>query len=70
MVSFMSSKFARFLLLQALSSIHITKDKFCFVPYVGFDKIWTDEALYEKYDLTEEEADFIDKMIKPMEIGG
>ena len=66
----MSSKFARFLLLQALSSIHITKDKFCFVPYVGFEKPWTDEMLYSKYSLKSEEIDYIEKLIKPMEIGG
>ena len=70
LVSFMSSKFARFLLLQALSSIHITKDKFCFVPYVGFEKPWTDEMLYSKYSLKSEEIDYIEKLIKPMEIGG
>ncbi len=67
MVSFMAGKLSRFLLLQALSSIHITKDKFCFVPYVGFTSTWTDEALYEKYGLTDEEIAFIESMIKPME---
>ena len=70
MLSYMASKFSRFLLLQALSSIHITKDKFCFVPYVGFDKSWSDEDLYKKYDLTKEEISFIESTIKPMEIGG
>lgn len=70
MVSFMSSKFARFLLLQALSSIHITKDKFCFVPYVGFENMWTDEMLYSKYSLSPEEIDYIEKLIKPMDVGG
>lgn len=70
MVSFMSSKFARFLLLQALSSIHITKDKFCFVPYISFDDIWTDEMLYSRYSLNPEEIDYIEKLIKPMDFGG
>jgi len=68
MVSFMAGKLSRFLLLQALSSIHITKDKFCFVPYVGYTAPWTDEALYEKYGLTEEEIAYIENMIKPMEL--
>lgn len=70
MVSFMGGKLSRFLLLQALSSIHITKDKFCFVPYVGFDTPWTDDALYERYGLTQEEIDYVETMIKPMDIGG
>ena len=67
---YLTTKFVRFLLLQALSSMNITKDKFCFVPMQDFSKPWTDEELYAKYDLTQEEIDFIESMIKPMEIGG
>lgn len=63
-----SSKFFRFLLLQALSSIHITKDKFCFIPVLDFTKAWTDEELYAKYNLSDEEIEFIESMIKPMDI--
>lgn len=32
-----------------------------------FSKPWTDEELYAKYSLTEEEIAFIESMIKPME---
>jgi site-specific DNA-methyltransferase (adenine-specific) len=32
-----------------------------------FSKPWTDEELYAKYKLTQEEIDFIESMIKPME---
>lgn len=67
LIQYMSSKFARFLLLQALTSIHITKDKFCFVPVQDFSKSWTDEELYTKYNLSQEEINFIETMIKPME---
>lgn len=67
MISYVSTKFFRFLLLQALTSIHITKDKFIFVPVQDFSKPWTDEELYAKYSLTEEEIAFIESMIKPME---
>ena len=63
-------KFARFLLLQAVSSINLSKDKFCFVPMQDFTKPWTDEELYKKYNLTEEEIAFIESMIKPMDLGG
>lgn len=70
LVTYMSSKLARFLLLQALTSIHITKDKFCFVPLQDFSKPWTDEELYKKYNLTDEEIAFIESMIKPMDLGG
>ena len=64
---YLSTKFVRFLLLQALSSIHITKSSFVFVPYLDFSKPWTDEELYKKYNLTQQEIDFIESMIRPME---
>ena len=67
---YLKTKFCRFLLLQALSSMNITKDKFCYVPMQDFSKPWTDEELYAKYGLTEEEISFIESMIKPMELGG
>ena len=70
LVSYMSGKLARFLLLQALTSIHITKDKFCFVPVQDFSKLWTDAELYAKYGLSDEEIAFIESMIKPMDLTG
>ena len=65
--NYIKTKFFRFLLLQALTSINISKEKFCFVPLQDFSKQWTDEELYKKYDLSQEEIDFIEEMIKPME---
>ena len=70
LVSYLKTKFARFLLLQGIASISITKEKFCFVPAQDFSKPWTDEELYAKYDLTDEEIEFIESMIKPMDLGG
>ena len=40
------------------------------VPQQDFSKSWTDEELYEKYGLTDDEIAFIESMIKPMELGG
>ena len=67
---YLSTNFARFLLLQAVSSINISKEKFRFVPIQDFSKPWTDAELYAKYNLTDEEIAFIESMIKPMELGG
>lgn len=64
---YVKTKFFRFLLLQALSSINISKEKFCFVPIQDFNEEWTDEKLYKKYSLTQEEINFIESMIRPME---
>lgn len=68
MMSYVKTKFFRFLLLQALTSIHITKDSFLFVPVQCYNKPWTDEELYAKYGLTDEEIDFIESMIRPMDL--
>lgn len=64
---YIKGKFARFLLRQAISSLNVTKDCFRFVPYLDFSHPWTDEMLYKKYGLTEEEIAFIESMIRPME---
>jgi len=64
---YLATKFVRFLLLLALTSMNITKDKFCFVPLQDFNEEWTDEKLYKKYGLTQDEIDFIESMIRPME---
>lgn len=65
--AYLTTMFARFLMLQAMSSIMINKDAFQFVPLQDFSKPWTDEELYKKYGLTNEEIAFIESMIRPME---
>ena len=67
---YLSTKFVRFLVGQIAVSQHITKGCFSFVPIQDFSKPWTDEELYAKYGLTDEEIAFIESMIKPMELGG
>jgi len=64
---YLKTKFVRFLILMALSSIHISKKTMSFVPMQDFSKPWTDEELYEKYGLSDDEIKFIESMIKPME---
>ncbi len=64
---YLATKFVRFMLLQSLSSINISRDKFRFVPIQDFSKPWTDKELYEKYNLNADEIKFIESMIKPME---
>jgi site-specific DNA-methyltransferase (adenine-specific) len=46
---------------------HATSKVYSFVPVQDFNEEWTDEKLYAKYSLTQEEIDFIDSMIRPME---
>ena len=64
---YVKTRFFRFLLSTILLTQNIAKDKFQFVPFQDFSKPWTDEELYAKYGLTEEEIAFIESMIRPME---
>ena len=45
----------------------MTQSTYSFVPLQDFSQPWTDEELYAKYGLTEEEIAFIESMIRPME---
>lgn len=65
--SYIKCKFSRFLIQLTLSSMHITRSNFQFVPLQDFTRPWTDEELYAKYGLTDEEIQFIESMIRPME---
>lgn len=65
--SYFRTKFARYLIALTLSSMHIVKQNYQFVPLQDFSKPWTDEELYKKYGLTDEEIQFIESMIRPME---
>jgi site-specific DNA-methyltransferase (adenine-specific) len=48
-------------------SLDASRRVYQLVPMQDFSKPWTDEELYAKYKLTQEEIDFIESMIKPME---
>ena len=43
------------------------KGVYQFVPIQDFSESWTDEKLYKKYGLNQEEIDFIESMIRPMD---
>ena len=65
--AYIKTKFVRFLLSTILLTQNIAKDKFLFVPMQDFTESWTDDELYKKYDLSENEIAFIESMIKSME---
>ena len=67
-ISYLKTKFVRFLMLQSMSGFGLSKLVFNFVPIQDFSKPWTDQELYEKYNLSDEEIEFIESMIKPMDI--
>lgn len=69
-ISYVCTKFFRFLVSLKKISQDATQRVYEFVPMQDFSKPWTDEELYAKYGLTKEEINFIESMIKPMELGG
>ena len=66
-MSYMRTKFFRFLVLLKKNTQHATSKVYQFVPLQDFSHPWTDEMLYKKYSLTDEEIVFIESMIRPME---
>jgi len=66
LVSYLKTKFVRFLVSQLSFSHDIFKNKFSFVPILPMDQEWTDEILYKRYGLSSDEIAFIESMIRPM----
>lgn len=64
--AYLRTKFARFCHSLAKVSQDATARTYRFVPMQDFSRPWTDEELYKKYNLTDEEIAFIEKMIQPM----
>ncbi|WP_300771250.1 Eco57I restriction-modification methylase domain-containing protein [uncultured Akkermansia sp.] len=67
LISYMKTRFFRFMMSLIKNTQNISKGVFAFVPVQNWSKPWTDEELYAKYGLTEEEIEFIESMIRPME---
>lgn len=57
----------RFLISLRKPAQHVTKDTFAFVPDLTYDHEWTDDMLYERYGLTEDEITFVESVVKPMD---
>jgi site-specific DNA-methyltransferase (adenine-specific) len=65
---YISTRFFRFLVLLIKNTQNAMKKVYSFVPIQDFNEVWTDEKLYEKYGLTENEIAFIEEMIRPMDL--
>ncbi|MCL6628979.1 MAG: Eco57I restriction-modification methylase domain-containing protein, partial [Armatimonadetes bacterium] len=67
LISYITTRFFRFLVLLIKNTQHATRRVYHFVPMQDFSKPWTDEELYKKYGLTEDEIAFIESMVRPMD---
>jgi site-specific DNA-methyltransferase (adenine-specific) len=68
MISYIRTKFFRFMVLLKKNTQDAMRGVYSFVPMQDFSEPWTDEKLYAKYGLTQEEIAFIESMIRPMEV--
>jgi len=67
-LSYLSCRLARFLILLHKPSQDTTRKVYTFVPTQPWDRDWTDAVLYEKYGITDDEVAFIESLVRPMEM--
>ncbi len=67
---YITSKFFRALLFFNRIQKNLSRNTFQFIPIQDFTKRWSDEELYKKYNLSNNEINYIDELILPMELEG
>jgi site-specific DNA-methyltransferase (adenine-specific) len=65
-ISYISTKVFRFLVLLHKPTQDATRAVYTYVPKLDFSKAWTAAELRARYGLTESEMEFIDSLIRPM----
>lgn len=63
-VSYLKTKFVRFLISRIISGGSVSRKAFKMVPVQEMNEEWSDEKLYEKYELTEKEREMIESKIR------
>lgn len=66
-ISYIKTRFFRFFVMLKKNAQDNMSYVFECVPIQDFSKPWTDAELYAKYKLSQDEIDFIESMIRPME---
>ena len=66
-ITYIKTRFFRYLVSIKKKTQNGPRGVYQFVPMQDFTKPWTDEELYAKYNLSQDEIDFIESMIRPME---
>lgn len=67
-VSYYKTKFFRFLVSLRKITQHASNFTYTWVPQQSWDRTWTDQDLYQKYALTDDEIAYIESDIKPMDL--
>lgn len=67
-LSYVTTKFFRFLVSARSSAQDLPRAAYSLVPLQDFSRSWSDQDLYKKYGLSEDETHFIESTIKPMTV--
>ncbi|GIK55837.1 MAG: restriction endonuclease [Chloroflexi bacterium] len=68
--SYFTTRFFRFLVSLRKITQNAFRSTYSWVPVQTWDRQWTDEALYKKYGLTSDEIEYIEAVIRPMDLSG
>lgn len=68
--SYYCTKFFRHLVSLRKLTQHALRSTYSWVPIQSWDRQWTDEALYKKYGLSPDEIEYIETVIRPMDLSG
>jgi len=69
-LSYLSCRLTRLLILLHKPSQDTTRKVYTFVPTQDWTRQWTDKDLYVKYGISAKEIAFIEKVVRPMDLGG
>jgi len=69
-LSYLSCRLTRLLILLHKPSQDTTRKVYTFVPTQEWARKWTDEDLYAKYGISAGEIAFIEKVVRPMDFSG
>lgn len=69
-ISYIQTKFFRYLVSIKKKTQNDPRGVYQFVPIQDFTHEWTDEMLYVKYSLSNDEINIIENTIRPMEQSG
>lgn len=67
LAGYLRTRFVRFLVSLRKNTQDIYNKRFLFVPDLPMNRNWTDDALYEKYGITDREIRFISGMVRSMD---
>ena len=67
-VSYLRTRFVRFLVSLRKITQSNSADVFSFVPDLAMDVLWTDEMLYQRYKLSSTEIAFIESMVREWDL--